>query len=84
MLNSFVCTKLGDINECRASPPKCEAPTICENNHGSFACVCAAGYQGETCDGKLAELFTESGLEGYTLPRFFIHCEIPGYVSEAE
>jgi len=29
-----------DINECQRSIDDCEAPATCQNNEGSFKCVC--------------------------------------------
>ena len=47
---------LSDINECDDNP--CENGGTCHDTVGSFICLCAAGYDRDTCqNGKeLSEL----------------------------
>lgn len=43
-----------DLNECREGTSDCEQ--ICENNAGSYTCICDQGYildvDGVSCNGK--------------------------------
>ena len=40
-----------DIDECKQSP--CKNGGTCTNKPGGYSCVCAAGFEGDNCDGGL-------------------------------
>ena len=40
-----------DIDECQKSP--CKNGGTCTNKPGGYRCVCAAGFEGDNCDGGL-------------------------------
>lgn len=56
-----------DINECTQNITQCEANVICENNPGSYSCVCQIGFSGDgtTCIGysKLLIKFNSYNLQ---------------------
>ena len=43
-----------DVDECTASSPDCDVNASCQNNHGSYKCMCNSGFTGDgkTCQGK--------------------------------
>ena len=45
---------LSDVDECTASSPVCDVNAKCQNNHGSYNCMCDSGFTGDgkTCQGK--------------------------------
>ena len=47
-----------DINECLANNGGCSSNAICNNNPGSFSCVCGPGYVGNgfSCAGVMYDL----------------------------
>ena len=57
---SLDCCK--DIDECLATPPRCDASTAkCVNTPGSYRCDCRWGYKHEgddqgACTGKLSDV----------------------------
>ena len=42
------------MDECASNFHDCDINAVCQNNVGSYACTCKAGYSGNgrTCDGK--------------------------------
>lgn len=36
-----------DINECLASMNPCDENSRCQNNNGSFSCICDSGFTGD-------------------------------------
>ena len=46
-----------DINECLTGAHTCNKTIQCENNDGSFKCICGDGFEtiNGTCTGKLCQ-----------------------------
>ena len=48
-----------DVDECQMGSYSCHLRAQCVNVHGSYACTCVAGYQGDgqlSCSGKSLEM----------------------------
>ena len=58
-----------DIDECKQSP--CKNGGTCTNKPGGYSCVCAAGFEGENCDGGLENTHVTS-MAGTSI--FILYC----------